>query len=523
MDATLKAARRALLATVLSPLIPQIIGSIFNIWYNTVVVNPLLNTPELKHRFAMTVVLCNGIIYPAGVYFWYRFVYQLRPALDALAQRTAISEEGLNAARRRLIFLPWTASIVAAIAWFACIPIFLGALASVECPPMAPSDPGQVCPVALDSRVYWHLPISFAVSGFIAITHAFFLVELCTQQRLFPLFFQNARPDRTPGARPLSLRGRGMVWAVSMCICPLVSLLLLSFAPKTQGSEWFELFVAVVGIGFGVFSVTLIDKLVAHPIDQLRGAVVKVTDGHLQSTVPIQRADEIGVLAAEVNEMIGELRTAQSVRQTFGLHVGRRVAERLLERDACLSGIEETITVMFVDIRNFTTRSKGLSAREVVAGLNEFLAVMVDIVESRHGGMINKYLGDGFMAIFGAIEDGARVNEAVAASRDMLAALTDLNVRMSARGDVPLAIGIGLHTGEAVVGSIGSPARLEFTAIGSTVNLASRVEGMTKVVGAPLLFTEETRRELKGSVEVIDTGAHPVRGMPEPVRLFTVK
>ncbi len=507
MDATLKGARRALLATVLSPLIPQFIGSVFNIWYNVVVVNPLLAIPELQHRFSLTILICNIVIYPAGIYYWYRFVYKLRPPLEALVRGPALGAEELNAARRRLIFLPWTASIVAAVAWFACIPIFLGSLTATGHP--------------LDARLYWHLPISFAVSGFIATTHAFFLVELCTQRRLFPLFFREARPDQTPGARPLSLRGRGLVWAISACICPLVSLLLLSFAPKTQGSEWFELFVAVVGIGFSVFSVSLIDRLVAHPLDQLREAVVRVADGHLELSVPIQRADEIGVLAAEVNEMIGELRTAQNVRQTFGLHVGRRVATRLLERNACLGGIEETITVMFVDIRNFTARSKGRPAREVVAGLNEFLAVMVEIVEARHGGMINKYLGDGFMAIFGAIEDGTRATEAVTASRDMLAALTELNKHMTARGDAPLAIGIGLHTGEAVVGSIGSPARLEFTAIGSTVNIAARVEGMTKTVGVPFLFTEETRRELNGSIPVTDTGEHQIRGVTELVRLYT--
>ncbi len=508
MDSSLKAARSALFATVFAPLIPQIIGSIFNIWYNTVVIDPLLVTSDLKQRFALTVVLCNALIYPAGIVFWYRFVYALRPPLEALAKGEAPPVEELNAARRRLIFLPWAASAVAGVAWFSCIPIFLGSLAAV----------GQ----GLDARIYWHLPVSFAVSGFIATTHAFFLVELCTQRRLFPLFFRDARPDRTPGAQPLSLRGRGLVWAISACVCPLVSLLLLSFAPKTEGSEWFELFVAVVGIGFSVFSVTLIDRLVAHPLDQLREAVVGVAGGHLDTVVPVQRADEIGILAAEVNRMIGELRSGQTMRQTFGLHVGRLVAERLMERDPRLGGVEEEVTVMFVDIRNFTSRSKGRSPHEVVAGLNEFLAVMVDIVETKHGGMINKFLGDGFMALFGAIETGARAGEAVAASKEMLAALTGLNASLAKRGEPALAIGVGLHTGHAVIGSIGSRDRMEFTAIGSTVNLAARVESMTKTVGVPFLFTEGTRRKLSGELRVVDTGEHEIRGMAEPVRLFTV-
>jgi adenylate cyclase len=373
----------------------------------------------------------------------------------------------------------------------------------------------------LDARLFWHLPISFAVSGFIATTHAFFIVEIKTQARLFPLFFQGVRADQTPGAKPLSLRGRGMLWAISACICPLVSLMLLSFAPKFAWSEWFELAVAVVGIGFSVFSVSLIDRLVTEPLDRLRVVVQGVATGQFDAAVPVHRADEIGVLAAEVNRMIAELRAAQNVRQTFGLHVGRRVAERLMERDPRLGGVEEVVTVMFVDIRNFTSRSKGRSAHDVVAGLNEFLAVMVHIVEERHGGMINKFLGDGFMALFGAIEDGAKAHEAVAASREMLAALGDLNARMIARGEAPLAIGIGLHTGEAVIGSIGSPERMEFTAIGSTVNLAARVEGMTKQLGIAFLFTDRTKRELNGTIAGQEVGEHILRGMTEPTRLHT--
>lgn len=508
MDAPIKSARSALRATVLDPLLPQFIGSAFNIWYNSTVVDPLLTSADLKGRFMLTVVLTNVIIYPLAVFVWWRCVYALRPPLLRMVAGEALSTDEMNHARRRVIFLPWAASIIAGIAWFVCIPIFLIAL----------SQTGS----SMDARLYWHLPISFAVSGFIAITHAFFLVEIGSQRRLFPYFFKGARPDQTPGARPLSLRMRGVLWAISASVCPLVSVVMLSFAPKAPGEEFFELFVAVVGIAFSLYSAVLINRLVAEPVDQLRSAVEGVAGGKLDSEVPVRRADELGVLAAEVNRMIGELRSAESVRQTFGLHVGRRVAERLMVRDPRLGGVEEVVTVMFVDIRNFTGQSKGKSAQEVVTGLNEFLAVMVQIVESRHGGMINKFLGDGFMAIFGAIEDGSRAREAVAAGVEMLAALVEMNKGKIARGEEPLAIGIGLHTGGAVIGSIGSPERMEFTAIGSTVNLAARVEGLTKTVGHPFLFTEQTRQELNGSHPVRDVGAHPVRGVPEPVRLFTV-
>lgn len=507
MDPALKTARSALLTTVLAPLLPQLIGSAFNIWYNSTVVDPLLTTEELKGRFFATVIFLNVVLYPTAILIWYRVVMALRPPLLALLAGDQPAEEEMTRARRRVIFLPWVTSIIAALSWFLCIPVFLIALSTASTP--------------MDSRIYWHLPTSFAISGFIAITHAFFLVEICTQRRLFPLFFRGVRPDRTPGARPLSLRWRGLFWAISSSVCPLGSVVLLSFSPKAPGEEYFELFVAVVGIAFSIYSALLINRLVAEPVDHLRLAVEGVAAGNLDGILLIQRADELGVLAAEVNRMMGELRTAQNVRQTFGLHVGRRVAERLMERDPRLGGVEEVVTVMFVDIRNFTSRSKGRSPHEVVAGLNEFLAVMVDIVEARHGGMINKFLGDGFMALFGAIEDGSRAREAVLASQEMLAALAQLNERMTARGEQPLAIGIGLHTGAAVIGSIGSPARMEFTAIGSTVNVAARVEAMTKQIGQAFLFTEHTHQELNGHLSPVEMGEHVLRGMTEPIRLFT--
>lgn len=496
---------RALAATALAPLMPQLIGSVFNIWYNASVVRPLLETPQLQRRFVETVVAYNAVVYPLVVGLWVAMVFSLAPALRALCSGRTVSAQQLARARHRLIELPWFGSGLAAFAWFLCIPIFLWSLRMVGQP--------------LAHQLYWHLPISFIISGTIAVTHSFFLVEITSQQRLFPWFFIDVRPDRTSGVHSMSLRYRGVMWAVSASVCPLLSLLMLSFAPSTPGSEWFEVFVAAVGIGFSLYTAMLINRLVAEPLDHLREAVVRVSAGDLNAEIQVRRADELGVLAAEVNAMISELRTAQHVRQTFGLHVGRKVADRLLARGPQV-GVEEIVTVMFVDIRKFTSRSQGRQASEVVAELNEFLTLMVHIVEACHDGMINKFLGDGFMAIFGFDQPHAGADQALAAARDMLGGLVELNATLGARGEEPLAIGIGLHTGPAVLGSIGCADRMEFTAIGSTVNLASRIESLTKEVGVPVLFTVATRSVL--TCPANDLGDHSVRGVDGPVRLYTV-
>jgi adenylate cyclase len=174
--------------------------------------------------------------------------------------------------------------------------------------------------------------------------------------------------------------------------------------------------------------------------------------------------------------------------------------------------------VMFVDIRNFTARSAASSPTEVVSLLNLFLTERVEIVEQRHGGIVNKFLGDGLMALFSDWTGRPdHADAAVDAGREMLDRLAAINARISVRWRSPLAIGVGIHTGRAVVGSIGSPRRLEYTAIGDTVNVASRVEGLTKAVGEPLLLTAATRAALRSSRAVKELEPQWVKGQPEPV------
>jgi len=208
-------------------------------------------------------------------------------------------------------------------------------------------------------------------------------------------------------------------------------------------------------------------------------------------------ADEFGSLIGEFNHMVTELRDKEKLRQAFGLHVGRKAAEQIMARDPGLGGTEQVITVMFVDIRGFTARASGADPRHIVQTLNDFLRAMVHVVEEHHSGMINKFLGDGFMALFGAgLPSAAHADEALQAAVAMLACLEELNIDLAARGESALAIGIGLHTGPAIVGSIGSPERLEFTAIGSTVNLASRIESLTKAVGETVVLSDATKTSL---------------------------
>jgi adenylate cyclase len=238
----------------------------------------------------------------------------------------------------------------------------------------------------------------------------------------------------------------------------------------------------------------------------------------------VTRADEFGRLLGEFDNMVRELRDKEKLRQTFGLHVGKRAAEQILARDPGLSGVQEEITVMFVDMRSWTARTSVSAPADIVEVMNDFFRVSVRVVEEEHRGMVNKYLGDGFMAIFGAGDSGSNhAGDAVAAGREILGEVKKLNHDLAAKGRAPIQIGIGIHSGPAIVGSIGSPQRLEFTAIGNTVNIASRMQGLTKTTSRPLLVTAAVRERSGDSFSFEELPPQEVRGIDGRLSIFAVR
>jgi len=202
------------------------------------------------------------------------------------------------------------------------------------------------------------------------------------------------------------------------------------------------------------------------------------------------------------------------VTNLFGQHVSPVVVEQLL--DAKLQSERRTVCVLFLDIRGFTAMTRTRSADETVTLLNDFFAEMIEIVD-RNNGFINKFLGDGFLALFGApLDDPSAARNALGAARGMLDAVDAWNI---ARPRQALRVGIGIHIGEAVTGSIGSPRRKEYTAIGDTVNLAARLEQLTKETGARLLLSDPVRAAAAAS-DAVDLGPLAIRGYDDPVRVW---
>lgn len=229
-----------------------------------------------------------------------------------------------------------------------------------------------------------------------------------------------------------------------------------------------------------------------------------------------------GLVAARLRHKfqlaVREAASRERVTNIFGQHVSPAVVDRLLESPAEWQGERREVCVMFLDIRNFTANSRSRPPEDVVDYLNAAFAFMIEAVD-HHSGFINKFLGDGFMAAFGApLADADAARHAVAAAREILA---EIDRRRAADGDWPLEIGIGLHIGPCVTGNIGSPRRKEFTVIGDTVNLASRLEQLTKQYGSRLIVSDAIIAALgEEAGAAIPLGAVAVKGYAEPVPVW---
>jgi class 3 adenylate cyclase len=267
----------------------------------------------------------------------------------------------------------------------------------------------------------------------------------------------------------------------------------------------------------------LVLRRLTRPIALLTGGVSRVAAGDLSQPLPVKSRDEVGRLTDAFNSMLDGLRQRDFIRSAFGRYVSPEVAQAILESPEGLQfgGTKRIVTVLMSDLRGYTRFAEQGDPEQVMEILNGYLARMAEVVIA-HGGTINEFIGDAIFAVYGApVAHPDHAERAAATALAMQAALVEVNAEHARHGLPAFEMGIGLHTGEAVVGNIGSEQRAKYAVVGSAVNVASRVESAT--VGGQVLLTAATLAELGELARVGPPIALTVKGLAEPLTLYPLE
>lgn len=274
-------------------------------------------------------------------------------------------------------------------------------------------------------------------------------------------------------------------------------------APKAQVVASIEqvknraFWISVLVLCLAFFINFAFSQSITEPVVQLFEATQKIMNANFDVHIRAQSTDEIGALSIAFNNMAKGLKERDLLKTTFNKFHSKEVAKKLLSSELKLGGERRTASVFFSDIRGFTEMSEKMHADEVVSLLNSYLSEMVRIIYKWHG-VVDKYIGDAIMAVWGVPESTPDdAYRAIRCALEMRQYMLEFNAKLKSQNKTGLSIGIGLHTGDLVAGNIGSDERLEYTVIGDTVNLASRIESANKLLNADILISASTYYELK--------------------------
>ena len=390
--------------------------------------------------------------------------------------------------------------------------------------------------VTVTPKTFWRTFVGIVVIGGLTASTLIYLTTDNIWRRQLPIFFPSGDVSRFKFGR-ISV---GQRLVATFLLTGLVPLLTLGAASRNsvvnmsvfdltsqevlRGLQLTILFIVSIGIVSNVLLSILTARSLLLPLRRLTEAMKKIGGGNLNLRLPVTSNDELGDLTNNFNQMMAELEQGQKMRDLFGRYVSKEVAEQVLRNGGDLGGENVSATALFADIRDFTGLAERLPPQVVVDILNRYYTRMVDVIVAE-GGLVNKFGGDSLLAIFGVpIRQSDHALRAVRAAWHMTRALADFNSEQAALDLPPLMIGIGISSGDMVAGNIGGQQRIEYTVIGDPVNLASRLQSLTKEWRKTVLLSEHTQLLLdQETVEVSPCEEVAVRGKQQSTLVYELR
>jgi class 3 adenylate cyclase len=283
------------------------------------------------------------------------------------------------------------------------------------------------------------------------------------------------------------------------------------------------LLITSVLVIFAVMLSFFFSDRIVRPLHSLVAGMEAVAGGNFEEKIPVRTTDEIGFLTTSFNRMTEGLKEREFIKDTFKRYVTREVADKILSQrdDIVLSGERRNVTVLFADIKGFTPMAESTPPVELVSTLNDYFSAMIDVI-FKYEGVLDKFIGDAIMAFWNAPLDQDHPGlRAVAAALEMRKSLVALNQKRGEQGKSPIHMGIGINTGEAVAGTIGSEKKMEYTVIGDTVNVAQRLESITQK--GQILISESTYRMAAKRLVVHELPPQSLKGVQRPIKIFEVE
>ncbi|MDR1627100.1 MAG: HAMP domain-containing protein [Spirochaetia bacterium] len=290
-------------------------------------------------------------------------------------------------------------------------------------------------------------------------------------------------------------------------------------------TTWRNILLTGVVLSLSILLIWFFSKTLSRPLRLLAAAAGRIEEGEFELDLEVKSRDEVGFLARSFLSMGKGLAERERLKTSFGKFINKEIAEQAMRGELTLGGETKKATIFFSDIRGFTNMAEMMNPNDVVRFLNSYMTRMVDCVE-KTGGVVDKFIGDAVMAVWGApISAGSPEADALNCVKTALLmrdALIELNKTRGTEKRPTIRIGCGINSGDILAGQIGSSRRMEYTVVGDAVNLASRTEELTKIMGADILVTENTRRLIAASVLTEEMPSVTVKGKENPIRIFAV-
>lgn len=420
--------------------------------------------------------------------------------------------EKLRRAKRRLINQPIGQSTIAITGWVIGISGNFVALWLVGIPIT-----GKM--VLLDL-------LNLALMSIFSFTMVYFTLESIVRKFFIPVLLDPDESVYQLGGIRISIRFRMMITYVATAILPAV--LLVNFMLIQIPADRLPVLASPLEIiltlmlAAGISLIWMVSSSYEKPLDELVKETRKIERGDFNLTVRPVSNDEVGILTETLVGAAKGLAEKEFIKDTFGRIVDPSVRDHLLGGNISLGGESREVTVLFSDIRSFTSISERESPERIVDLLNRYFDRIHGPIQE-NSGTVNKYIGDAVMALFNApIDVDNHADFALKAAIGMRAIRDALNLELEKEGFPAIRTGFGIHTGTVVAGNIGSSIRMEYTVIGDTVNLASRLEGVSKAFDSDIIISADTVRRLKGEYPLRRLGQVKVKGKDTPVEIFTI-